>query len=468
MSKIRLFGLYFPLLLLLLAVGELWIIFESVVAATLIRFNFNLMEASAVLGPLYFRALFISVILSVSLAALGMYQTHSYEGFTGQILRACLALFLGWIWLALLYYVLPDLYVGRGISGLACIFSLAGVTLLRLGFFRLVDMERLKPIVLVYGAGQKALRLKDRLNRQGSRRGVRLLGFVDAGGPRAVFGNMPVFQINEPVAEFARRNFVDEVVVAADERRHVLPMNDLLQCRMAGISVIDLPTFLERETGSVDLDITDPSWLVFGQGFKYGFTITWGKRVLDISLGLALLALVSPIMLVAVAAIKLEDGLRAPALYTQVRVGERGRLFTLFKIRSMRVDAESTSGACWATDRDNRITKVGRVIRKLRIDEAPQIFNVLRGDMSFVGPRPERPEFTQVLEKKIRYYRERAVVKPGLTGWAQLWYPYGASDSDAQEKLKYDFFYIKNHNTLLDLLILLLTVEVVLFGKGAR
>ncbi len=468
MGKVRLFGFYLPRLFFALAVAELGIIIAAVIASALLRFDGNLQSVGEALGESYYRALFVAVILTLSLAGMGLYQMHTYEGFTGQVLRACVAFVLGWIVLALLYYVLPELYVGRGISVMACILALAGIALLRTGFFRLADMDRLKPLVLVYGAGEKARWLHERLQKHATRRGIRLLGFVPVNGRTFVGSKSPVLPISEPIHDFARRHRVDELVVAVDDRRNTLPMGELLQCRLSGIAVIDLPTFLERETGSVDLELTDPSWLVFGQGFKYGFTVVWIKRALDILFSIPLLALASPFVLAAMIGIKIEDGLDAPVVYTQVRVGERGHLFRLYKIRSMRVDAEAGGGPCWAGDRDARVTRVGRIIRKLRIDETLQIFNVLRGDMSFVGPRPERPEFTEYLERKIRYYRERATVKPGITGWAQLWYPYGASDTDAQEKLKYDLFYIKNHNTILDMLILLLTVEVVLFGKGAR
>lgn len=283
-----------------------------------------------------------------------------------------------------------------------------------------------------------------------------------------MFGDVSVFQVDKPLSEYARENYIDQIVVAVDDRRKSLPMQELLQCRMAGIEILELPTFFERETGAVALELTDPSWLVFGQGFKRGIVFNWIKRGLDIFISCVVLMALSPFLLMAAIAIKIEDGLRAPIIYSQTRVGERGRLFRLYKLRSMRVDAESVTGACWARTDDDRVTRVGKIIRKLRLDEVPQAYNVLRGDMSFVGPRPERPEFTQHLEQQIRYYRERSTVKPGVTGWAQLRYPYGASDRDSQEKLKYDLYYIKNHNMIFDILILLQTVEVVLFGKGAR
>ncbi|HUA90305.1 MAG TPA: exopolysaccharide biosynthesis polyprenyl glycosylphosphotransferase, partial [Steroidobacteraceae bacterium] len=228
-----------------------------------------------------------------------------------------------------------------------------------------------------------------------------------------------------------------------------------------------LLTFLERETGRVRLDVLNPSWMIFGQGFRRDPLRLFSSRMLDLGASVAVLAISLPVMLLTVVAIKLEDGLRAPTLYSQRRVGLGGREFNVLKFRSMRTDAEA-NGAVWAQRSDPRVTRVGAVIRKLRIDELPQILNVLRGHMSFIGPRPERPEFVAELAEKIPYYVQRHYVKPGITGWAQLCYPYGSSEQDALEKLQYDLYYIKNNSLLFDLSILVQTAEVVLLGKGAR
>jgi sugar transferase (PEP-CTERM system associated) len=260
---------------------------------------------------------------------------------------------------------------------------------------------------------------------------------------------------------------VNEVVVAMDDRRRGFPIRDLLECRLAGVDVTELLTFLERETGRVRLDVLNPSWMIFGQGFRRDPVRLFSSRLLDLAASLVVLAVSLPAMLVTVIAIKIEDGLTAPALYSQRRVGLGGREFKVLKFRSMRQDAEA-NGAVWAQRSDPRVTRVGAVIRKLRIDELPQILNVLRGHMSFIGPRPERPEFVAELAEKIPYYVQRHCVKPGITGWAQLCYPYGSSEQDALEKLQYDLYYIKNNNLLFDLAILVQTAEVVLLGKGAR
>jgi sugar transferase (PEP-CTERM system associated) len=253
-----------------------------------------------------------------------------------------------------------------------------------------------------------------------------------------------------------------------DDRRRAFPVRDLLECRLAGIDVIDLLTFLERETGRVRIDVLNPSWLIFGKGFRRGSLRRFSSSLLDVFASVVLLVVSLPVMLATIIAIKAEDGWRAPVFYRQERVGLWGRSFHLLKFRSMRIDAEANGEAQWAQKQDPRVTRVGAAIRKLRIDELPQILNVLRGDMCFVGPRPERPQFVESLAERIPYYTQRHCVKPGITGWAQLCYPYGSSQQDATEKLQYDLYYIKNSGFLLDLSILVQTAEVVIFGKGAR
>jgi len=252
-----------------------------------------------------------------------------------------------------------------------------------------------------------------------------------------------------------------------DDRRRNFPLGELLECRLDGIEIIELVTFLERETGKVHIDVLNPSWLIFGAGFRRDALRRSSERIFDVVASTLLLLGAAPIMLLTALAIIIESGPRAPVFYRQRRVGFRGSEFEVVKFRSMAVDAEK-NGAVWATDNDSRVTRVGTVIRKLRIDELPQILNVLKGDMSFVGPRPERPEFVAQLSESIPYYNERHWVKPGITGWAQLCYPYGASERDAIEKLQYDLYYVKNHSLLFDFMVLAQTAEVVLLGKGAR
>jgi sugar transferase (PEP-CTERM system associated) len=253
-----------------------------------------------------------------------------------------------------------------------------------------------------------------------------------------------------------------------DDRRLSFPMEQLLECRLEGVEIIDLVSFLERETGKVRLDVLNPSWMIFSEGFRQGRIHSTLERAFDILASLILLIVASPIMLATAIAIKLTEGPRATVFYRQERVGQYGRPFELLKFRSMREDAEADGQAQWAQKNDSRVTRVGSFIRTTRIDELPQIINVLRGEMSFVGPRPERPQFVEQLNERIPYYRERHSIKPGITGWAQLCYPYGSSEQDAVEKLQYDLFYVKNHSLLFYLAILVQTVEVILWRKGAR
>jgi sugar transferase (PEP-CTERM system associated) len=274
--------------------------------------------------------------------------------------------------------------------------------------------------------------------------------------------------LDQSLPLYAACHHVDQVVIAVDDRRGGLPMDQLLECRTHGIDVVELATFIERELGLLKLDVLDAGWLIFSQGFNRRLLRLWIKRLFDMAASLMLLAVAMPVMAFTALAIWLESGGRGPVLYRQARIGEEGIPFELLKFRSMQVNAESDGKPQWASTRDPRITRVGRFIRKYRIDELPQIFNVLAGRMSFVGPRPERPQFVSTLATMFPYYSERHRVKPGLTGWAQVRYPYGASEQDAFEKLQYDLYYAKNHNLLFDLSILLQTVEVVLWGKGAR
>jgi sugar transferase (PEP-CTERM system associated) len=398
---------------------------------------------------------------------MGLYQAHIRERTIGILLRFIAGFVLGSILLSLVFYLLPTLYLGRGVLGLAGIFALVALFILRLLFFKLVNLETLKSRVLVLGAGERASLIIKRMRRRSDRRGFSLVGFLPMPGSAGMIDANRQLSNDASLAALAHRHEIDEIVVALDDRRETLPMNELLECKLAGIKIVDLHTFFERETGAVPLEYLDSSWLIFSDGFRRSLVSAWSKRMVDIAFSLVLLLLLWPVLLITALAIMFDDGWDKPVVYRQQRVGEAGSPFSLAKFRSMRVDAEK-DGPVWAGQNDHRVTRVGAVIRKFRIDELPQLFNVLRGDMSFVGPRPERPEFVRDLDASIVYYRERHTVKPGITGWAQLCYPYGASERDAREKLKFDLYYVKNRGLFFDLFILLQTVEVVLFGKGAR
>jgi sugar transferase (PEP-CTERM system associated) len=350
---------------------------------------------------------------------------------------------------------------------LGALFSLIGVSITRAAFGRVVDENLFKRRVLVYGVGQRTAAISS-LRRRSDRRGFEIVGFVQPSGENITVPAERVLNVQSNILDLCTRLNVDEIVVAMEDRRRGFPILALLECRLAGIDVTELLTFLERETGRVRIDVLNPSWMIFGEGFRRDPLRLFSSRALDLVASLVLLILSLPVMLLTMIAIKLEDGWRAPVFYGQARVGLGGGTFTVLKFRSMRTDAERDGQAQWAQKSDPRVTRVGSVIRKLRIDELPQILNVLTGHMSFVGPRPERPQFVAELSQKIPYYVQRHCVKPGITGWAQLCYPYGSSEQDALEKLQYDLYYIKNNTLLFDLAILVQTAEVVFMGKGAR
>jgi len=328
---------------------------------------------------------------------------------------------------------------------------------------RLIREDFFRRNVLVYGSGVRAQSIVS-LRRRADRRGFKLVGYIQAQDETLEVPVEGVVTPRNSLLQLAQEREADEIVIAMDDRRRNFPVAELLECRLAGIEITDLVTFLERETGKVHLDVLNPSWLIFGEGFRRDVLRRYSERTFDVIASTVLLLIVSPLMLLTALLVKLDGG---PMFYKQARVGLRGRHFDVIKFRSMRVDAEK-NGAVWAKAGDTRVTRIGAIIRKLRIDELPQLINVLRDDMSFVGPRPERPEFVAQLSEKIPYYSERHWVKPGITGWAQLCYPYGASERDAMEKLQYDLYYVKNHSLIFDFMVLAQTAEVVLLGKGAR
>jgi sugar transferase (PEP-CTERM system associated) len=399
--------------------------------------------------------------------AMGLYSTRQRTGRTGLALRVVAAHLVAGAMCALLFYFLPGLGGGPGMLGLTIAAAVLCGIVARLLFERIVDQELFKRRVLVLGAGQRAASLLE-LRRRVDQRGFRIVAFVATEGDVVTAAPERLTDRPPDLYKWATRHLIDEIVIAMDDRRQGFPLHELLECRLAGIEILDLATFLERETGKVRLDVTSPSWFIFGEGFRVSPLQLALERAFDVLASLGLLVVASPFMALVALAIKIEDGANAPILYRQRRVGQHGGVFDVLKFRSMRVDAEQPGEARWATANDPRVTRVGDVIRKTRLDELPQLWNVLRGDMSFVGPRPERPEFVEQLEQTIPYYRERHAVKPGITGWAQLCYPYGASEKDAREKLQYDLYYVKHRSLIFDLAILVQTVEVVLWGKGAR
>jgi sugar transferase (PEP-CTERM system associated) len=400
----------------------------------------------------------------VGMLAMGLYRVRQRPTTEEAIARILLAVVLGSLANILFFYIFPDFFmVGRGVMALAMVTAFVLLAVVRVMMLRLIDDNPVKRRVLVVGAGDYASKIS-MLRRRSDRRRFEAVAYVAIDGTRQRAAELGIEPVIEP-ADAVNHKF-DEIVVALDDRRGVLPMDFLLQFKQRGVPVTDLVDFLERETEHLDLDILRPSWLLYEKSSETSLVYRLLKRAFDVFFGTVLLILTLPLTILAVLAIVIEDGIRAPIFYRQTRVGRHGSIVQLYKFRSMRVDAERNTGPRWSTAGDDRVTRTGRILRRFRIDELPQMLNIIKGDMSVVGPRPERPVFVEELSREVPLYYYRHGVRPGLTGWAQLNFPYGASVADAREKLQYDLYYIKNASLILDLLILLQTAEVVVWGRG--
>ena len=453
---------------LLLALTEFVLLAACFYAAVILRYWGDVSAQAAFRPALYWRAPLVAAVLILTMAALGLYQVHLRADWVGRLSRQGVAFLLGWVALTVLYYAIPSTYLGRGMVGIALVLGYLAIILWRAMFLSFVDADLFKRRVVMLGAGERAAEVTHKMRRRTDQRGFKILGYVPVGTDPVAVPAASVLHLDAPLCAWAARLGVDEIVVGPDDRRGTLPVDALLECKQRGVAVTELAEFFEREAGKIKMDLTNPSWLVFSDGFNISPMRRTVKRAFDVLTASLVLLVAWPFMLLTALAIRLESGRGAPILYRQDRVGENGESFPVIKFRSMRTDAELDGVARWATKNDDRVTRVGRFIRKTRLDELPQLWNVLCGDMSIIGPRPERPQFVNDFNARIRYYSLRHCVKPGLTGWAQLRYPYGSSFEDAEEKLKFDLFYVKNHNFVFDLAILVQTVEVVLFGRGAR
>lgn len=464
LSMVRIFRHYMPVQLLLLALAEAGVLFGSIYLGSAIRFDPADLEK---IKPLWPQGLVFAAVILTCMTTLGLYTREIPKGNWPYYAKFAASFMLGSVGMALIFYIHPAFFLGRGVFGIAFLIALSGTALLRMIFFRVVDQAALQRRVLVLGTGTRANGVGKLLRESSSEHRFHLVGYLPLSAKEHSVDNGKVLKETDSLLSIVYKHAVDEIVVGVRDRRNGgVPMTELLQCKVEGVEVTDLSSFFERETGQVQLECLNPSWIVFSDGFAHGSYKYVVKRIFDVLLGFVLLSLTLPVMLLTAILIYLESGL--PILYRQERVGEFGRTFNIMKFRSMRQDAESDGTPRWAQKDDDRITRIGRIIRLLRIDELPQIFNVLRGDMSFVGPRPERPYFVKELVKEVPYYQSRHTVKPGITGWAQIRYSYGSSTEDAVKKLQYDLYYAKNHSLFLDMVILLQTAEVVLFGRGAR
>ncbi len=475
MTTIKVFNHYLRMPFVLLAVAEAIAFYVSARVAIYLRFGFDaVIDPSTFpsLGNVELFSIIYTSVMMTAMLALGHYQSqqHVTENYLpGNILRCLAAISLGMLALVVLIYLFPVMYMGRGITAICVMSSFILVVLVREIFFHTIDHDYLKRNILIYGAGKKAAIL---INEKGGvKDGVsyKILGYIPISGEEISVPEEKLVQLDGlELSEYAKINNVDEIVLALEDRRKKFPTEGLIACKMAGINVINPPTFLEREQGKLNLEMLSASWLIFTPGFTRNGIKVLLARLFDVISSLSILLLTLPVLLLTALIIAAESGFRHPVFYKQTRVGLDGKTFELMKFRSMKVDAEKDGKAVWAKKDDDRITMIGKFIRKVRIDELPQIINILKGDMRLVGPRPERPEFVDELAEKIPYYKQRHSVKPGLAGWAQLRYPYGATERDAYEKLQYDLYYVKNYNVVMDLFILIQTVEIVVLGKGAR
>ncbi|NOQ15149.1 MAG: TIGR03013 family PEP-CTERM/XrtA system glycosyltransferase [Methyloprofundus sp.] len=407
-----------------------------------------------------------SAVLSLSSIGIGLYRRSLDWDDYHLALRVCVSFAIGSVIIISIYYLFPRYSVARSVFVYAIGFAFIGIMLSRYFFYHYANTDNLMRRVLVLGTGKKAKQLCN-INHTYILKGFIIHGFVDMGEGGCLIDKERLIENTQGLTHLVIKHNIDEIVIALDDRRLTMPLEELLDCKVLGAKVMDLLSFYEREQGLILLDSLTLSWVVFSDGFDFSGLKSVIKRGVDLVASLVLFLVAWPFMLLTALAILLESGLKQPILYKQIRVGENGKLFSVMKFRSMRTDAEK-NGVQWAELNDDRVTRVGRFIRKCRIDELPQIFNVLKGDMSFVGPRPERPEYVGGFQKRIPFYAERHRVKPGITGWAQLCYPYGAGEQDTINKLEYDLYYVKNHSLFLDVSIIIGTVEVILWGRGAR
>jgi sugar transferase (PEP-CTERM system associated) len=456
---------YISRTVVLLIGAEVFALMLVVYLGTGLRF-FNYVEPFS-LSSLLPEAATFAFVMILCMAAMGLYQLDSRLDMKDTLFRLMPSLLAGFGIMTLIFYLVPDLYLGRGILGLVMLLAFSGILLMRAAFLKWSSLRLLESQAIVLGIGGRAREFVDRTKDGSGHRGLKIVGFVPLPDEELQVPAGSVLPRVDSLISLVNRLKVREIIIAIQERRGgCFPIQDLLECKLNGVKVTDSAAFFEREQGKIRVNSLYPSWLIFGGGFDQSPLRTAIKRVFDVVASSILLIITLPVMIVTALCILLEDG--RPVLYRQERVGKGGKTFMVAKFRSMRNDAEKGGKPQWALTNDPRVTRVGRIIRKLRIDELPQIFNVLNGDMSFVGPRPERPYFVNQLIAEVPYYNVRHSVKPGITGWAQVRYRYGASVEDAIEKLQYDLYYVKNHSLFLDVIILIETIEVVLLGKGGR
>jgi len=460
---IRLFKHYIPNAVMLLGLFDLGLLVLAGELAWLIRASQAGLDPGSITDRLFALAGF-ALIVWAAMISVGVYGNEATRSMRYACARLLVAVSLGTIALSVLDFLMPGTIVWRSALIYAMILAIILPVFNRLMIGGLLGTSAFRRRVIVLGAGLRAQRLRALSEKPEC--GFAIVSYIGmTDNETGVQEAIPRSAIHD-LGRFVENLGASEVVLALEERRNAIPMKDLVRIKTMGVHVNDFSSFMERETGRVDLKSVDPSWLIFSDGFSSGRMISSAaKRIFDVVVSCILLIITMPIVALFAVLIKLDS--RGPAFFRQSRVGLYGQTFEIIKLRSMRSDAEK-NGSKWAEKNDPRVTRIGKFIRKVRIDELPQTWAVLKGQMSFVGPRPEVPKFVADLEEQLPYYTERHMVKPGITGWAQINYPYGASIEDARHKLEYDLYYAKNYTPFLDLLILMQTLRVVLWPEGAR
>jgi sugar transferase (PEP-CTERM system associated) len=456
---VRIFNSYFPTRLIVLLLGEIAAVGFSFGLAIVICFG---AESRAVFTDQQV-SLKLLVIAALAYLVAHFLELHNLRRLTGQgqtYPRILMWVGLLSLTLAAVSYVFPEFRVGRYVFLTGLSILVTALISWRWAYAHLISMRTLRERVYLLGNGERANRIREAIESR-AELGMDLMGWSGSSS-----GPLNSELLAETLRDLANRRAVDRVIVALADRRSMMPVNELLDIRLHGICVDDGTSILEKATGKIEVDELHPSWMIFGDGFRLTQRHWVLRRIISTLLALTLSIVTLPLIPIIALLLKLTSP--GPLLYRQKRVGLRGHVFDCLKFRTMRPNAEADSGPTWASDEDPRITRVGKFLRRSRLDEIPQIWNVLRGDMAFVGPRPERPEFTMKLSEQIPYYNVRHAVRPGITGWAQINYGYGASIEEAKEKLRFDLYYIRNVSVMLDLLIVFYSIRAVIIGRGVR
>ena len=453
--------------MVLLLLTEAMLLFGGLIVAVYVRLGAVDAEDALIERNGFYKAALATVFCLASFYLLDLYDFVVMHDRRELVLRLLQALGLAWVALALIFYALPQVMIGRGVSFISLPLALLLMVSWRLAIHWVLGHPEIGERILIVGSGPFAVEIaRETLGRPDA--GFRVVGFVD--NDPALVGksliNPKVIGLTSELGSLVRSEHIDRIVVAIGDRRGQFPTQELLRLSLSGdVSIEESASFYERLTGRVLLDLIRPSWLIFSSRGRRARLNELASATMHRAVALLGAILSLPIVIVTAILIKIES--RGPVLYKQERVGKNGRVFTLMKFRSMRVDAEK-DGPVWAKTEDERMTRVGGIIRKIRVDEIPQFWNILCGDMNFVGPRPERPHFIAQLAQEIPFYEQRHLIAPGLTGWAQIKYPYGASIEDAKQKLAYDLYYIKNQSITLDATIMFETIKTILLGRGGR